>query len=105
MFQPDKTRKSEIFTTFENIYHLFLSSLKCEETKSQIIAHLWYLANSYFYNNKPSPRILSQQHVLRNHRKNKDIVTAKPYKGNGIVILDRKLYDHTIQEIVTLFKK
>ena len=80
---------------------MFLSSLKCEETKSQIIAHLWYLANSYFYNNKPSPRILSQQRVLRNHRKNKDIVTAKPYKGSGIVILDRKLYDRTIQEIVS----
>ena len=36
-----------------------------------------YLANSYFYNYKPSPRILRQHHVLRNLRKNKDIVITK----------------------------
>ena len=51
--QPDKIRKSEIFTTFEKIHHSFLNNLKSEETKSQIKVHLSYLANSYFYNYKP----------------------------------------------------
>ena len=32
--QPDKIRKSEIFTTFEKIQCLFINSLKFEETKS-----------------------------------------------------------------------
>ena len=32
--QPDKTRKSEIFTTFEKIHRCFTNNLKCEETKS-----------------------------------------------------------------------
>ena len=50
--QPDKIRKSEIFTTFEKIHRSFLNNLKSEETKSQIKAHLSYLANSYFYNYK-----------------------------------------------------
>ena len=86
--QPDKSRKSEIFSTFEKIYHLFLNSLKSEETKSQIKGHLPYLANSYFYNYKPSPRILRQHRVLRNLKKNKDTFIAKPDKGNGVVILD-----------------
>ena len=86
--QPDKIRKSEIFTTFEKIHRSFLNNLKSEETKSQIKAHLSYLANSYFYNYKPSPRILRQHRVLRNLRKNKDIVITKPDKGNGVVILD-----------------
>ena len=63
--------------------------------------HLSYLANSYFYNYKPSPRILRQHRVLRNLRKNKDIVITKPDKGNGVVILDRKLYDNAIQELIT----
>ena len=68
--QPDKIRKSEIFTTFEiEIHRSFLNNLKSEETKSQIKAHLSYLANSYFYNYKPSPRILRQHRVLRNLRK------------------------------------
>ena len=71
--QPDKIRKSEIFTTFEKIHRSFLNNLKSEETKRQIKAHLSYLANSYFYNYKPSPRILRQHRVLRNLRKNKDI--------------------------------
>ena len=63
-------------------------------------AHLLYLANFYFYNYKPSPRILRQYRVLRNVRKNKDIVITKPDKGNGVVILDRKLYNNAIEGII-----
>ena len=85
---PDKIQKSEILTTFEKIHHSFINNLKSEETKSQIKAHLSYLANSYFYNYKPSPRILRQHRILRNLRKNKDIIITKPDKGNGVVILD-----------------
>ena len=38
---------------------------------------------------------------LRNLRKNKDIVITKPNKGNGVVILDQKLYDNAIEGIVS----
>ena len=48
--RPDKIRKSEIFTTFEKIHRSYINNLKSEETKSQIKAHLSYLANSYFCN-------------------------------------------------------
>ena len=72
--QPDKIQKSEIFTTFEKIHWSFINNLKSEETKNQITAPLSYHGNSYFYNCKPSPRILLQHCVLRNLRKNKDIV-------------------------------
>ena len=91
--QPDKIRKSKIFTTFEKINRSFINNLKSDETKIQIKAHLSYLANSYFYNYKPSPRILRQHRVLRNLRKNKNI--------NGVVILDRTLYDNDIQKIIS----
>ena len=33
--------------------------------------------------------------------KNKDIVITKPDKGNGVVILDRKLYNNAIEEIIS----
>ena len=99
--QPHKIRKSEIFTTFEKIHRSFINDLKSDETKSQIKAHLSYLPNSYFYNYKPSPHIIRQHRVLRNLRKNKDIVITKPDKGNGIVILDRKLYDNAIEELIS----
>ena len=106
--QPDKIRKSKIFTTFEKIHRSFLNNLKSEETKSQIKAHLSYLANSYFYNYKPSPRILRQHRVLGNLRKNKDIVITKPDKGNGVVILDQTRCNNPIEEIIpdtSKFKK
>ena len=99
--QPDSIRISEIFTTFEKIHRSFLNNLKSEETKSQIKAHLSYLANSYFYDYKPSPRILRQHRILWNLRKNKDMVITKPDKGNGFVILDRKLYNNAIQDIIS----
>ena len=38
-------------------------------------------------------------------KKNKYIVITKPNKGNGVVILDRKLYDNAIQEIISKFEK
>ena len=99
--QPDKIRKSEIFTTFEKIHRSFLNNLKSEETKIQIKAHLSYLANFYFYNCKPSPRIIRQHRVLRSLRKMKYIVITKPNKGNGVVILDRELSDNAIQKIIS----
>ena len=44
--QPDKIRKYKIFNSFEKIHRSFLHNLKSEETKSQIKAHLPYIANS-----------------------------------------------------------
>ena len=55
----------------------------------------------YFYNYKPSPRLLRQHRVLRNLRKNKDIVITKPDKGNGVAILDWKLYNNAVEEIIS----
>ena len=99
--QPNSIQKCEIFTTFEKIHRLFLNNRKSEETKSQIKAHRSYLDNSYFYNYKSSPRILRQHCVLRNFRKNKYIVITKPDKGNEVVVLDRKLYNNAIEEIIS----
>ena len=45
--------------------------------------------------------MLHQHRVLRNLRKNKDIVIMKPDKGNGVVILDRKLCNNTTEEIIS----
>ena len=81
--------------------HLFLNNLKSKETKTHIKAHLSYLVISYFYNYKPSPRILRQHRVLRNLRKNKGIVITKPDKGNGAVILYQKIYNNAIEEIIS----
>ena len=44
---------------------------------------------------------MRQHRVLRNLRKNKDIVITKPDKGNEVVIVDWKLYDNAIKEIIS----
>ena len=54
-----------------------------------------YLANSYFYNYKPSPRILRQHRVLRNLGKNKDIVITKSDKRNGVVNATQQIISDT----------
>ena len=38
---------------------------------------------------------------MKNLRKNKDIIISKLDKGNAVVILDRKLYNNTIQKIIS----
>ena len=76
----------------------FLTTLNRRKPK---VKYLSYLDYSYFYNYKSSPCILRQHRVLRNYRKNKDIVIAKPDKGHGVVILDRKLYNNTFKEVIS----
>ena len=79
----------------------FLTTLKPRKTKSQIKAHLAYLDSPYFYIYKPSPHILRQHRVLRNLRKNEITFITKPDKWNEVVILDGKLFDNVIQEIIS----
>ena len=81
----DKIRKSEIFTTFEKIHHSFLNNLKSEETKIQIKAHPSHLTNTYFYNYKPSPRILRQHRVLQNFRNAIEEVISETSKLKTLV--------------------
>ena len=45
--------------------------------------------------------ILRQHRVLRNLRKNKNVVITKPDKGNGVVILDRELSNNAIEGIIS----
>ena len=66
-----------------------------------IKTNLSYLANSYFYNYKPSLHIPCQHCISQNLRKNKGINITKPDKGNGVFILEWKFYNNTIQEIIS----
>ena len=45
--------------------------------------------------------ILRQHRVLRNLRKNKNVVIPKPDKGNGVVILDWELSNNAIEGIIS----
>ena len=45
--------------------------------------------------------MLRQHLLLQNLRNNKDIVVTKLEKGNGVIILDRKLCSNAIEEIIS----
>lgn len=100
IYKPHKLRKSDIFTTFENIHWSFMNNLKSEETICKVKTHLFYLASSYTYNYKSAPPVLRQHRLLPNLRKNFDIVIMKPDKGNDVIIFDRRIYDNAIEEII-----
>ena len=99
--QPDKLQKFEIVTTFQKFHPSFINNLKSEDTRNQEKARLSYLGNSYFYNYRPSPRILRQHRLLRNLKKNEDIIITSPNRGNGVVSLDLKVYNNPIQKTIS----
>ena len=94
--QPDKTRKSDIFTTFEKIHHSFRNKFKSKKNENQIKVHLSYLANFYFYNCKPFPR--HYFHIASYETLQKIKISLYRYK---FVILDRKTYGEAIQETIS----
>ena len=55
----------------------------------------------FFSNYESSPRVLCQHCFLQNLERNKNIVTTKPDKGNGVTMLVKRFYDKTIQEIIS----
>ena len=97
---PLSLKKSDIFTSFENINRFLTKNLKDESDKNHMTAELSHLANTYFYNYTPSPRILHQHKILKNLKNNRDIVICKPDKGNGVVIVERKNYDEALLSII-----
>ena len=77
------------------------NKMKFENTKSSVPLKRFIARLSTTVNSRKRASLARQNRVLRNLRKNKDIAITKPDKGNRIVILDLKLYDNTIQEIIS----
>ena len=79
---------------------MFYYTWKCIIYFGQLASELSHLCHSYVSSYQASLRDLKKHKVLKNLRKNKDIVLLKPDKGNGVVILDRRDYDLGIQNII-----
>ena len=105
---PVRLNKTDIFATFELIGRCLLKNLKDSKDSGKVKAELSHLANSYFYNYEPTKATVRKHKLLNRLKKNKDIVITYPDKGNGVVILDRKKYDDSIDGLIsdtTKFKK
>ena len=69
--------------------------------KGKLVADLSHLAHSYVSSHQPSVADLRNFRILKELRKNKDIVILKPDKGIGVVVMDRIAYEQGIFAIIS----
>ena len=66
-------------------------------TNTHKLAHI---ALSYISSYHPTPTDLKKHHILKNIHNNTNIIILKPDKGNGVVIMDRKVYQNSCYQII-----
>ena len=71
-------------------------NLKDTKLEGKLAADLSHLAHCYVSSYRPSAADLKKHKVLKELRKNRNLVILKPDKGNGVVVLDRLDYDNGI---------
>ena len=96
-----RTPESDVFNCFELINHTMAKKLKDNKQAGKLVADLSRLAHTYVSSYCPTTADLKKLRVLKEIRKNKNIVTSKTGpKRNGVVVLDRSDYDQGILKII-----
>ena len=90
---PPSINKTDIFACFEFISQGMLKNLKESKDTGKLATELSHLAHTYVSSYRPTVSDLKKHRILKELRKNKNIVILRPDKGNGVVILDRVEYD------------
>ena len=93
--------KTDVFSCFELISRTMVRNLIDRKQKGKLVADLSHLAHSYVSSHQPSVADLRKFRILKELRKNKDIVILKPDKGNGVVVMDRIAYEQGIVAIIS----
>lgn len=65
--------------------------VKYESQSGKLKASLSNLANVYWSTYKITKKTLEKDRILKRLRSNKDMVITRPDKGNGLVVLDKKI--------------
>ena len=93
---PPRINKLDVFTCFELINGAIIKHLKDRKEKGKVVADLSDIANSYVLAHRPTVADLKKYKVLKDLRRNPNIMILKPDKRNGVVILDRSDYDRGV---------
>ena len=102
---PRNLSKTDVLVSYELIHRFMKEDLKLGNESGRLKADMSHLANSYFYNYLPSRSTLKKHGILKRLQSNPEIVITRPDKGNGVVILDRKVYNKCITEMISDRKK
>ena len=91
---------SDVFVCFELIHDTMVKKLQDRTQNPILVSALLQLAHSYSLVHRSTVADLKSYKLLKDLRKNKNIVILKP-EGNGSVVLDRTTYDSGILEIIS----
>ena len=98
---PPRINKSDVFVCFELIHDPMVKKLKDKKQNPKLVSALSHLAHSYSLAHRPTIADLKSYKLLKDLRKNKNIIILKPDKGNGVVVLDRTAYESGILKIIS----
>ena len=77
-----------------------LKNLKESKDTGKLATELSHLAHTYVSSYRPTASDLKKHKILKELRKNKNIVILRPDKGNGVIILYRVEYDKGLFKII-----
>ena len=81
--------------------HRFLrSELSSSQFENALKTDIWYLANNYYSNYRPSLNTFKKHKILEKLRRNKDIVIIRPDKGNGVVVMHGVIYNQQMYALL-----
>ena len=103
--EPKHLLKTHILATFEQIHRSLSRELKDDRKSGQLKAIISNLGNFYWSSYKPTQNTLRKHRILKKLRTRKNNVIVRPDKRNGVVILDRDIYDQKILEIINNTEK
>ena len=99
--RPPRLNDTEILATFERIHYTIQNKLQNQEDYIHVKNELIHIAQSYISSYTPSPSDLKKHRILKDIRNNKNIILLKPDKGNGVVIMDREVYNSSCLKIIS----
>ena len=97
---PPYINKTDIFVCFETIFQSMTSRLIDKKDENKLKAELSQLAQTYVNSFKPSARDIKTHKVLKNLRKNSNIVILKPDKGKCVFVANKTDYIKGILDII-----
>ena len=98
---PKQLRKTKVFTTFDMIHHFLRSELSRNQCENALKIDISHSATNYYSNYRPSLNTLKKHKILEKLRRNKDIVITRPDKGNGVVVMDRVIYNQQMYALLS----
>ena len=98
--EPRVTNKTDVFTSFQKLNRLLTKEIKDEEVNPDLKTEMSHLARNYYSTYKLSRVSLTKHGIMKMLPRNKDIIIVKPDKGNGLIILDRVMYNNSLSALI-----